>query len=252
MVKPNGRRIQSIVLLAGVGVGVAASAVSSRAHHADRSVPARSGAPASQAADNCVACHEKRPDDPVNLFKSSTHGRTRKTCSSCHGGDGSASERASAHSGRFIGQPSSNDVLSMCGACHQAALAAFKTSRHFPDHRGSPRVDCVRCHGAHTVGSPSRNFSFANYCTGCHGLEYLPGLPGEIQKTLSMSDDLSDSIRALESNGHPLSADETQQRKEIRRSIAEIVHPTDLKGGLLKAAEVQERIRDLSRIIEKK
>lgn len=245
MVKPNGRSIQSIVLLAGVGVGVVVAAVSSKADPADRGLRARY-VQTSQAVDNCVSCHEKRPDDPINLFKRSIHGRTRKTCSSCHGGEASAAEKASAHSGRFIGQPSSNDVLAMCGGCHQAALAAFKTSRHFPEHRGSPRVDCVQCHGAHTVGSATRNLSFVNYCTGCHGLEYLPGLPAEIQKTLSMLDDLRDAIRALESNGRALSVDEAQRRKEVRRSIAEIVHPTDLKGGLLKAADVQKRIRDLS------
>ena len=250
MVKANGRRIQSIVLLAAVGIGVGASAVSSRAYHADASARAPSSGHVSQAVDNCMACHEKRSDDPANLFKSSAHGRARKTCSSCHEGDGSASERASAHSGRFIGQPSSNDVLAMCGACHQPVLAAFKTSRHFPEHRGSSRVDCVQCHGAHIVGSPSHNFSFASFCAGCHGLEYLPGLPGEIQKTLVMLDDLSDAIRALESKGRVLSAAETQQRREIRRSIADIVHPTDLKGGLLKASGVQERIRDLSQAIK--
>ena len=250
MVKANGRRIQSIVLLAGIGVGVAASTVSSRAYNVDRSVRARPGAPVSQAVDNCVACHEKRPDDPSNLFKNSTHGRARKTCSSCHGGDGSASDKASAHSGRFIGQPSSNDVLAMCGSCHQTALAAFKTSRHFPEHRGSSRVDCVQCHGAHTVGSPTRNFSFASYCTGCHGLEYLPGLPGEIQTTLSMLDDLSDAIRGSELKGRHLTAEEVQRRKEVRRSIADIVHPTDLKGGLQKALEVQERIRGLSQAMK--
>ena len=245
MVKANGRRIQSIALLAGI----AALTISSRAFNLDRRVHARSETPVSQAVDNCVVCHEKRPDDPANLFRNSTHARTRKTCSSCHGGDGSASDKASAHSGRFIGQPSSNDVLAMCGACHQTALAAFKTSRHFPEHRGSSRVDCVQCHGAHTVGSPTRNFSFATYCTGCHGLEYLPGLPSEIQKTLSMLDDLTDAIRASESRGRALSSEGSQLRKEIRRSIADIVHPTDLKGGLQKAAEVQERIRGLNQAI---
>ena len=139
----------------------------------------------------------------------------------------------------------------MCGSCHQAVLATFKTSRHFPEHRGGSRVDCVQCHGAHTVGSPSRNFSFTNFCTGCHGLEYLPGLPAEIQKTLSMLDDLNDSIRAGESNGRVLSQDEKQQRRDVRRSIGEIVHGTDLKGGAAKAAEVQKQIGDLSRAITK-
>ena len=250
MVKPRSRRAASIILLAGVAVFGAASAVSSRAHHPDLGGPTRFAAEIPQASDNCVSCHEKRRDDPVNLFKSSTHGRTRKTCSSCHGGDGSAPEKAGAHSGRFVGQPSSNDVLSMCGGCHQAALAAFKTSSHFPEHRGSPRVDCVQCHGAHTVGSPSRNFSFAYYCSGCHGLEYLPGLPAEIRKTLSMLDDLNDQIRELDSGGRSLTAGEKQQRREIRRLIADIVHPAGLKGGAGKAAEVQQRIGDLRRSLK--
>ena len=250
MVKSNGRRIQAIVLLAGLGMVVAASTLSFTGFNLDRSVQAGSEVSASQAVDNCVACHEKRADDPAGLFKKSTHGRTRKTCSSCHGGDGSASDKAGAHSGRFIGEPSSNDVLAMCGACHQTALTAFKTSRHFPEHRGSARVDCVRCHGAHTVGSPTRNFSFASYCAGCHGLEYLPGLPGEIQKTLSMLDDLSDSIRESELKGRALPVEALQRRREIRHSIAEIVHPTDLKTGIQQAADLQERIRSLSQAIK--
>ena len=65
-----------------------------------------------------------------------------------------------------------------------------------------------------------------------------------------MLDDLSDAIRGSESKGRALSAEEAQLRKEIRRSVADIVHPTDLNGGLQKAADVQERIRGLSQTIK--
>jgi hypothetical protein len=140
----------------------------------------------------------------------------------------------------------------MCGSCHTKQLAVFKTSRHFPERRGSPRVDCVQCHGAHSVGSPSRSFSFAYYCAGCHGLEYLPHLPAEFQKTLSMSDDLNDSLRAIEASGGKLSADEVAAKKEVRRLMAEIVHATDSEGGVRQASTLQEQIRVLSKLIERK
>src|SRR4029079_7768807 len=92
MAKPNGRRIQSIVLLASLGLAVLA-AVSTSAHHANGNLPARFDAQVSQTVDACVVCHEKRPDDPVKLFKGSIHERTRKTWSSRHGGEGAASEK---------------------------------------------------------------------------------------------------------------------------------------------------------------
>jgi hypothetical protein len=83
-------------------------------------------------------------------------------------------------------------------------------------------------------------------------LEYLPHLPAEFQKTLSMSDDLNDSLRAIESSGGRLSADEVAAKKEVRRLIAEIVHATDSEGGFRKAPTVQEKIRVLNKLIERK
>ena len=206
----------------------------------------------SQPVDNCVACHQKQSDEAVSLFPSSTHGRTRKTCASCHGGVASAADKVAAHGGRFIGQASSNQVLTMCGSCHAGVLASFKTSRHFPEKRDVPRVDCVRCHGAHAIGSPSHAVSFAYYCTGCHGLEYLPRLPEELQRTLSMSDDLGDQIRAAQSAGRSLSPEESGRRRELRRAIADLVHRTDTQGAVQKAATIQEQIRALSKSVASK
>jgi cytochrome c553 len=147
--------------------------------------------------------------------------------------------------GNFIGQPSPNEVITMCGSCHRAQTAAFKTGKHFPERKGQPRVDCSQCHGAHAVGSASRNFSFVYYCAGCHGQEYLPALPESFQKMLALADSLNESTRAL-------SEDAAQRRKEIRRRIGEIVHPTDFEGARSKADEILKLGDELKRMIEKK
>ncbi len=201
--------------------------------------------------NNCLACHQKSGDHQVELFSLSTHSENGITCNRCHGGDPSATDKEQAHTGKFIGKPSGNDVLAMCGSCHRQMLAMFKTSRHFPEQRGTPRMDCVACHGAHTVGSPTRNFSFAYYCTGCHGLEYLPALPVDFQKMLTLVDDLTDFRRALKVKGQTASDDVIERRKEIRRMVAEIVHPTDLEGGLKKIPHILELGSELKKEVSK-
>jgi hypothetical protein len=127
----------------------------------------------------------------------------------------------------------------------------FKASRHFNESKRSARPDCTDCHGSHTIGSPRREFSFFYYCSGCHGLEYLPKLPDMFQRVMASSDDVADAIRALELSGRTLSADATALRREIRRTIGDIVHRTDLAGALERAPQVIDRINALARIVDK-
>ena len=200
--------------------------------------------------DNCVACHQTVDQSLITLFKSSTHGRIGRACSSCHGGDPAATSKSSAHSGRFVGQPSEKQALLICGSCHSTPLSQLTLGRHFSDKQ-TARVGCVECHGVHGVGSPNRNFSFSYYCSGCHGLEYLPHLPDPFQKMLSNLDDLNDGVRQFESSGQKLSVDAVTERRQIRRQIAEIVHPTDLKSGMAKAPEVSIRLRALIDLVQR-
>ena len=185
--------------------------------------------------DSCIACHSResgKTGQPVKLHSASAHGKAGIGCHGCHGGDPSQAEKSRAHAPGFVGKPDANGTLLMCGACHQQPLALFKGSRHFPAQRGRPRLDCAECHGVHTVGSAPASFSFATFCAGCHGLEYLPALPPPFQDLLNLSDDLREGLRNLEESGRSASGDLIQRRKEIRRLTSEIVHPTDLKGGL--------------------
>ncbi|HWP42328.1 MAG TPA: cytochrome c3 family protein [Blastocatellia bacterium] len=161
----------------------------------------------------------------------STHAISKIACTGCHGGDLFATDKQQAHSGRFKGRPSPDQVIAMCGSCHRAQLEMFKGSRHFPEKKGQARIDCAQCHGAHTVGAPAESFSFAYLCAGCHGLEYLPELPAAFQKMMAVADDVQHTLRAARESGQRLSQDVIRLRKEIRRSISEIVHPTDTQAG---------------------
>lgn len=218
----------------------------------DKSEPPRRAAPESSArADNCAACHKQQNDESVQLFSKSTHARAMTGCDGCHAGDPAASTKQAAHADNFVGKPTPNQTLSMCGSCHTSQLAAFKTSVHFPERRGAPRMDCAQCHGAHTVGWTGRNFSFALFCTGCHGLEYLPELPREFQKMLALVDDEKDSLASLEASGRKASDEILKRRREIRRAVGEIVHSTDAKGGLQKSAQIMKLGDEFRSIIER-
>lgn len=184
--------------------------------------------------DNCVKCHAQsigRAAEVVKIHLSSSHGRVGGGCSDCHGGAPEQTDKAKAHSINFVGKPDRNGTLAMCGVCHQPQLAQFKTGKHFPEKQGIPRLDCAECHGAHAIGNQPETFSIGQFCVGCHGLEYLPPLPQEFQDLLNLSDDLRDALRILTSKGRQLSDEINKQRKEIRRSTAELIHPTDRAGG---------------------
>ena len=202
-------------------------------------------------ANNCALCHQKLDDQAVALYSKSTHANFGLNCEACHGGDPNATDKATAHAVKFTGKPNASETLAMCGSCHAAQLATFKTSLHFPEPSAMPRVACVECHGAHTIGSVSRNFSFALYCTGCHGLEYLRDLPREFHQMLSLADEEKDLLAKLESSGRKPSDELLARRKQLRRSVAEIVHATDTSGGLKKIPQILKLGDEFKAMIER-
>ncbi|MFP5263354.1 MAG: c-type cytochrome [Blastocatellia bacterium] len=218
----------------------------------DKSGQSRQQAPEPSArANDCATCHKRQNDESVQLFSKSTHAMAMAGCDACHGGDPAASTKQGAHANNFVGKPTPNQTLAMCGSCHASQLSAFKASAHFPERKGTPRMDCAQCHGAHTVGWPGRNFSFALFCTGCHGLEYLPGLPREFQKMLALVDEEKDSLASLEASGRMTSDEILKRRREIRRAVGQIVHSTDLKGGLEKNAQIMKLGDEFRSVIER-
>ena len=200
-----------------------------------------SGLATGSAANNCVACHQKIGDQAVSLYSKSAHAKNDFSCDTCHGGDPQAKDRPSAHRLSLAGKPADGEKLALCGSCHVTQLAIFKTSLHAPARASAPRMTCVECHGAHTVGSLSRDFSFALYCANCHGLEYLPALPPEFQRMLALVDEEKDLLGRLAAAGRKASPELLSLRKEVRRGVAEIVHATNLSGGLERLPQIFER-----------
>lgn len=206
----------------------------------------RSASEAGQAG-NCADCHRKQNDGVVALYSESAHAGMGISCSRCHGGNHSATDKQSAHAGRFIGKPSPEAVISMCGSCHATERATFKASLHFDKNINAPKLDCVECHGAHTVGSVERDFKMAEACSNCHGLEYIVALPPAFQKVIAAVDEQVESLRDLKTQNRKPSDDLMARRKRLRQMIAGIVHATDLENGLEKSPEILKLAEELKR-----
>jgi len=201
----------------------------------------QSTAPPPQAnANTCVACHQQKGDEAVALYAPSTHAKAGFKCNRCHGGDGKATDKSAAHGLKFIGKPTASQALAMCGACHTSPLAVFKTSMHVGKEQNVISMTCSDCHGAHMVGSPAREFSVALYCTNCHGLEYVRALPPEFLKLLGLADEEKEMLARLDAAGRKPSLELLTRRKEIRRQLGDIVHATDLRGGLEKLPQLMK------------
>jgi hypothetical protein len=194
-------------------------------------LPLNGSLPQTSSTNNCLVCHEKNRDETIGLFTNSTHWRRGLGCQDCHGGDALAVEKPGAHGQNFIGRMNSNQILERCGSCHKSQLETFKTSRHYPERRNLARVDCVQCHGAHTVGKLSGDSNFAYVCSGCHGLEYLPELPSPLRKTLVMTDEIRDLWRDAVSKGGKPGDEALKLRRELRGRVGGWVHATDARGA---------------------
>jgi Cytochrome c3 len=187
-----------------------------------------------QDSDNCVKCHIQATGlaaEVVGIYRASTHGKANISCNGCHGGDPEQIDKLKAHTRKFVGKPERPGLLMMCGNCHERQLDQFKTSRHFPESSGVPRLDCADCHGVHSIGNPPESFGFAQYCASCHGLEYLPPLAQPLQDLVTLTDELNDKIKRFSAKPGSLADDFIRQRREIRRLTAEIIHPTGHGSG---------------------
>lgn len=198
--------------------------------------------------DQCIACHAKRDEWLVVLYRESTHGRTGFACTICHAGDSSTSDQRRAHMNGFVGRPTPDQTLMICRPCHTRIVEVFTTSRHYRERQRIARLDCVHCHGAHAIGGSRANISFAYVCAGCHGLEYLPALPSEFQTLVQKRDELTPLLPIL---SRPRSDELLARRDEIRAGIAALVHATDSASAMKEIPRLVERIEELKRLLEK-
>ncbi len=119
-------------------------------------------AAAPRQPDACIDCHkdEKFRVQNQKLYEyfqdwsGSAHDLAGLSCSSCHGGDPSASAKEAAHKGVLPQSDTESpfhykNIPRTCGGCHPQVLASFQKSRHYEQLRASGRgPSCITCHGS--------------------------------------------------------------------------------------------------------
>ena len=145
-------------------------------------LPARSHTAGSQIF--CTVCHS----EVDVLFRDSAHFAEDLTCTSCHGGNASATEIESAHGEGFRGPPTRAEIPGFCAGCHAEPeqmrpygiptdqYALYLTSRHGRGFaEGNTQVAiCTDCHGSHRIlassapENPTGRLNISATCGQCH------------------------------------------------------------------------------------
>lgn len=153
--------------------------------------------PAQAPEESCVTCHSAltssaRLSGPVEAYASDVHAAKGFGCTACHGGDPEEPGMAAMDPSRgYIGVPSRQEIIQVCGRCHSDAdfmrrynpsirvdqVAEYRTSVHGHQllERGDTLVaTCASCHVAHSIKPPTDPTSsvyplnVAETCAGCH------------------------------------------------------------------------------------
>ncbi len=151
------------------------------------------------AKDTCVECHKdiKFMDKNGVLFEyysnwiNSIHEIEGVTCTDCHGGDPTKSDKENAHKNDFSSLTvtdrfSSQKITERCGKCHKAVLKNFTESKHYKALvKKGTAPNCSTCHGSMNADVYYTSV-ISRSCKNCHN-EYtknIPDIVGEADKIL--------------------------------------------------------------------
>lgn len=138
------------------------------------------------AKDTCIDCHRddkfrvqnKVLFDYYNNWKDSTHDLSGVTCTDCHGGDPTKTDKDVAHKDGFSSPRVSGEIFykkipQTCGSnkCHGDVLKNFIESKHFKALiKEGKGPHCATCHGS--VNTEVYYTSIiARTCEACHNEE---------------------------------------------------------------------------------
>ena len=153
-------------------------------------------AAASPPSSGCVTCHrtlEERWSRPATTYPEDVHATKGFDCTACHGGDGTATEKAAAKDPAkgYEGRPRGAAVVRVCGRCHSDAefmkrynpslrvdqVVEYRTSVHGQrlfELADTGVATCADCHAPHEIRPPSDPRSsvhplrVAETCGRCH------------------------------------------------------------------------------------
>jgi hypothetical protein len=144
--------------------------------------------------NQCYECHRAvnhRQETIATAWQESIHGKGGVTCADCHGGD-PTSERmgiAMDRSEGFIGKPSREQTVGICGSCHadpermrQYNLPTDQYAKYWTSVHGQRLATasdtqvaiCIDCHGSHDIKKASDPTAAVyppnvpTLCASCH------------------------------------------------------------------------------------
>lgn len=208
-------------------------------------VPKESMAVFQQAEDiECINCHksldDKRLKEPVTLWSKSVHSEVGNTCDGCHGGDpDDKTEGAHSKKNNFYKAPDEEEVAGFCGKCHRQIANNFMQSMHGL----SEVLNCIYCHGSHTIQRISVNIINEDKCTECHeydGPKTLKGILVSLHEQLHGSESTASVI-----TGFPMAtiqSDIEKSRKKLRE-FRMLLHIFDIEHIKEEAKEVDNEIK---------
>lgn len=136
------------------------------------------------AKDTCIDCHKddkfrvqsKVLFDYYNNWRDSVHDLSGVTCTDCHGGDPTKTDKDAAHKGNFsslsdVDKSSFKEIPQRCGKCHDTILKNFVESKHYKALlKEGIGPHCATCHGS--VNTEVYYTSIiAKTCVACHNEE---------------------------------------------------------------------------------
>jgi hypothetical protein len=176
-----------------VALALVAVAASVKPGSAQPPVPPQAKAP----ADSCAACHLETGDDrlatPVKAYAQDIHRTKGFGCVACHGGDANGAGMEAMDPGKgYIGKPTRQQVVEVCGRCHADArfmkqynpglrvdqVTEYATSVHgrrLKELNDAKVATCTSCHPAHAIRPKSdpqstvHPLKMAGTCGRCHG-----------------------------------------------------------------------------------
>jgi len=180
-------------------------------------------APASAASkDSCVDCHSdkkwlvqnKKLYDYYQNWQISVHAEEGITCTDCHGGNPSASDKTTAHAGKAMGGSGTSSAVNfrnipkLCAECHKDIYEGYSTSphaKHLVVKAGEQQgPSCVTCHGS--VNATALNVTTVReVCQNCHNpkTNNHPEIPERAAYILSRFLSINRLYRYVSLKGNP-------------------------------------------------